>query len=115
MKKKRFSVEQIVGVLKQAEVGVPVAELIRKAGISEQRRANIELRYACVMDNDDLDKMTGGQLDSEKKRCERRRADVAERLPKGFAAGERDSEALGELKRLALRIAKIDQVLAEKR
>jgi putative transposase len=29
-------VEQIVGVLKQAEVGVPVAELIRKVGISEQ-------------------------------------------------------------------------------
>ncbi|MDE3201949.1 MAG: hypothetical protein KGN79_13625 [Acidobacteriota bacterium] len=29
--KKKFSVEQIVGVLKQAEVGVPVAELIRKA------------------------------------------------------------------------------------
>jgi putative transposase len=36
MKKKRFSVEQIVGVLKQAEVGVPVAELIRKIGVSEQ-------------------------------------------------------------------------------
>lgn len=36
MKRERFSVEQIVGVLKQAEVGVPVAELIRKAGISEQ-------------------------------------------------------------------------------
>jgi hypothetical protein len=36
MKKKRFSLEQIVGVLKQPEVGVPVAELIRKAGISEQ-------------------------------------------------------------------------------
>jgi len=36
MKKKRFSVEQIVGVLKQAEVGVPVTEVIRKAGISEQ-------------------------------------------------------------------------------
>lgn len=36
MKKKRFSVEQIVGVLKQGEVGVPVAELIRKVGISEQ-------------------------------------------------------------------------------
>jgi putative transposase len=34
--KKKFSVEQIVGVLKQAEVGVPVAELIRKMGISEQ-------------------------------------------------------------------------------
>ena len=36
MKGKRFSVEQIVGVLKQAEVGVPIAELIRKVGISEQ-------------------------------------------------------------------------------
>jgi putative transposase len=36
MKRKRFSVEQIVGVLKQAEVGVPVAELLRKVGISEQ-------------------------------------------------------------------------------
>ena len=34
--KKKFSVEQIVSVLKQAEVGVPVAEVIRKIGISEQ-------------------------------------------------------------------------------
>ena len=34
--RKKFSVEQIVGVLKQAEVGVPVAELIRKVGITEQ-------------------------------------------------------------------------------
>ena len=36
MKGKRFSVEQIVGVLKQAELGVPVVQLIRKVGISEQ-------------------------------------------------------------------------------
>ena len=36
MKRKRYSVEQIVAILKQAEVGVPVAELIRQAGISEQ-------------------------------------------------------------------------------
>lgn len=36
MKKKRFSVEQIVAVLKQAELGMPVADLIRKVGISEQ-------------------------------------------------------------------------------
>jgi putative transposase len=33
--KKRFSVEQIVAVVKQAEAGVPVAELIRQLGISE--------------------------------------------------------------------------------
>ena len=36
MKKKRFSVGQIVAVLKQAELGVPVAGVIRKVGISEQ-------------------------------------------------------------------------------
>ena len=30
MKKKRFSVEQMIVVLKQAQVGVPVAEVIRK-------------------------------------------------------------------------------------
>ena len=34
--KKRFSVEQIVAVLKQAELGLPVSDLIRKVGISEQ-------------------------------------------------------------------------------
>ena len=36
MRRKRFSVEQIVAVLKQAELGVPVAELIRQVGITEQ-------------------------------------------------------------------------------
>src|SRR3990172_10968100 len=36
MKRKRFSVEQIVAVLKQAELGMPVADLIRQVGISEQ-------------------------------------------------------------------------------
>ena len=36
MKRKRFSIEQIVAVLKQAELGLPVADLIRQVGISEQ-------------------------------------------------------------------------------
>ncbi len=36
MKRKRFSVEQVGAVLKQAEVGVPVAELIRHVRITEQ-------------------------------------------------------------------------------
>ena len=35
--KKKFSVEQIVSVLKQAEVGVPIAELIRKVGSASRR------------------------------------------------------------------------------
>jgi putative transposase len=45
MKKKRFAVEQIVGVLKQAEVGVPVVELIRKVGISEQTFYRWKAKY----------------------------------------------------------------------
>jgi len=36
VKQKRFNVEQIVAVLKQAEAGVPLVELIRRVGISEQ-------------------------------------------------------------------------------
>lgn len=36
MKKKRFAVEQIVAVLKQAEMGMSVADVIRQIGISEQ-------------------------------------------------------------------------------
>ena len=36
MEKQRFSVEQIVAVLKQAELGMPVADLTRQAGVSEQ-------------------------------------------------------------------------------
>jgi putative transposase len=35
MKKKRFSLEQIVAVLKQAKMGLPFADLIRKVGITE--------------------------------------------------------------------------------
>lgn len=45
MMKKQFSAEQIVGVLKQVEVGVPVAEVIRKAGISGQTFYRWERQY----------------------------------------------------------------------
>ncbi len=38
--------EQIAGVLKQAQVGVPVAEVIRKAGISEQTFYRWKAKYA---------------------------------------------------------------------
>jgi len=36
VKKTRHSVEQITGVLKQAEAGSPVGDLCRQVGISEQ-------------------------------------------------------------------------------
>ena len=34
MKKKRFKEEQIIGILKEAEAGVPTADLCRKHGMS---------------------------------------------------------------------------------
>jgi putative transposase len=46
MKKKRFSIEQIVSVLKQAELGLPVTDLIRQVGISEQTFYRWKKRYA---------------------------------------------------------------------
>lgn len=36
MRQKRFTVEQIVAVLQQAEAGVPLSELIRRVGLCEQ-------------------------------------------------------------------------------
>jgi putative transposase len=46
MKKRRFSVEQMIGILKQAQVGIPVAEVVRKARISEQTFYRWKAMYA---------------------------------------------------------------------
>ena len=46
MKKKRFTVEQIVAVLKQADLGMPVADTIRQIGISEQTFYRWKKQYA---------------------------------------------------------------------
>ena len=36
MRKSRFSIEQIVAVLRQVEMGMPIADVVRQLGISEQ-------------------------------------------------------------------------------
>lgn len=46
MKRKRFSVEQIATIVKQADMGMPVAELIRRVGISKQRLYRWKKQYA---------------------------------------------------------------------
>ena len=46
MKRKRFSTEQIVAALKQVELGLPVADLIRQLGISEQTYYRWKKSYA---------------------------------------------------------------------
>ena len=51
MKQKRHSVEQIVAVLKQAELGMPVADLIRQVGISEATFYKWKKQYAGLESN----------------------------------------------------------------
>lgn len=46
MKRKRYSTEQIVAVLKQAELGMPVADVIRQMGITEQTYYRWKKQYA---------------------------------------------------------------------
>jgi putative transposase len=46
VKKKRFSEEQIIAVLKEAEAGAKVAELCRKHGISDATFYNWKAKYA---------------------------------------------------------------------
>ena len=73
VKKKRFSVEQIVGILKQAEVGVPVAGLIGKVGISEQTFYRWKKRYA-KLEIDQVRQLK--QLQEENQRLKRLVADL---------------------------------------
>ena len=72
MKRKRFSVEQIVAVLKQAEV-VPVAELIRQVGISEQTLYRWKKQYQ-GLESDQLRQLK--QLQEENGRLKRLVADL---------------------------------------
>ena len=46
MKKKRFSEEQIIAVLKEAEAGAKVQDLCRKHGISDATFYNWKAKYA---------------------------------------------------------------------
>jgi putative transposase len=48
VKRKRCSVEQIVAALKQVELGMPVADLIRRLGISEATFYRWKKQYAGI-------------------------------------------------------------------
>ena len=65
--------EQIVGVLKQAEVGVPIGELVRQVGISEQTFYRWKKRYA-KLEIDQVRQLK--QLQEENQRLKRLVADL---------------------------------------
>ena len=45
MKRKRFSEKQIIGILKEQEAGVPVADLCRKHGVSNASICKWKAKY----------------------------------------------------------------------
>jgi len=73
VKRKRFSVEQIVAVVKQAELGMPVADVIRQTGISEQTFYRWKKQYA-GMQSDQVRELK--QLQDENARLKRVVADL---------------------------------------
>lgn len=45
MKGRRFKEEQIIGILKEAEAGIPAPDLLRKHGISQQTLYRWKAKY----------------------------------------------------------------------
>jgi len=88
MKKSRFSEQQIAFVLRQAEEGTPIAEVCRKAGISEASFYAWRKKY-------------GGLLPSEMKRL-KQLEEENQRLKKLVADLSLDKEMLQDVIRRKL-------------
>lgn len=74
MKKTRYTEEEIIGVLKEAEAGVPIIELCRKYGISDATYYNWKAKYG-GMTVSDAKKLK--QLEDENRRLKQIVADLS--------------------------------------
>jgi putative transposase len=83
MKAKRFTEEQIIGVLKEAEAGAKTKELCRKHGLSEATFYNWKAKYA-------------GMTISEARRLKELEAENS-KLKRLLADAELDKAALKDL------------------
>mgnify|MGYP001013735980 FL=1 len=83
MKRSRFTEEQIIGILKEHEAGVPVADLCRKHGISNASLYNWKAKY--------------GGMDVSEARKLKALEDENARLKKLLADAMLDNSALKDL------------------
>jgi putative transposase len=74
MRKSRFSAEQIVGILKEVEVGGKTGEACRRHGISEQTFYRWKAKYGGMVAGD---AMRLKQLEEENRRLKKLVADQA--------------------------------------
>lgn len=73
MKKSRFSEEKIIAVLKQAEVGVKVSEIVRKLGISDATVYNRKAKYGGL----DASQLRLKELESENAKLKKMYAELS--------------------------------------
>ena len=74
MKRKRFTEEQIIGILKESEAGMPVKELSRKHGISEGTFYRWKSKYG-GMEINEAKRLK--QLEDENRRLKKLVADLS--------------------------------------